>query len=102
MTVVPGAVNGAPYVDQTDFHSVRKALGRTATNLGAAVPFYNPTADLDADGRVNFTDLAHVRKRLYTSAPTTVPAASTPADFDARVRARPLTRGLFSAAPILA
>ena len=47
------------------------------------------------------TDLAHVRKRLYTYAPQTAPAASAVDGGDA-ARARPLTRGLFSAAPILA
>ena len=101
LSIVPGAANLAPYVDQSDYSTVRRALGRTVAAPGTALPFYNVFADFDADGRVNINDLALVRKQLYTYAPQSAPAASA-VDGGEAARARPVTRGLFSAAPILA
>lgn len=101
LTVVPGAANLGPYVDRSDYQTVRKALGRTIANRGTDVPFYHSSADLNADGRVNVTDLALVRSRLYTYAPLTAPQVAATADVGTEARTRPATRSLFSSTSIL-
>jgi hypothetical protein len=101
-TVLPGDYTGDRYVDQRDLLGVRKVLGRSIANLGTEVPFYQTFVDLNADGRINFTDLALVRSRLNTYAPFSAPVLSPTADAGMLGRARPVTRGLFSSAPILA
>ena len=100
-TVLPGAANLGANVNHSDLRTVREALGRTIANPGTAVPYYDAFSDFDADGRVNFADLALVRKQLYTYAPFTSPTAAAGSDVVTTTRARPITRGLFSAAPIL-
>lgn len=101
-TALPGDYTGNRYVDQRDLLGVRKVLGRSIANLGTEVPFYQTFVDLNADGRINFTDLALVRSRLNTYAPFTAPVSSPMADASISSRARPVTRGLFSCGPILA
>jgi hypothetical protein len=99
-TVLPGAANLGLNVNQSDYRTVRGTLGTTVVHPGTTAPFYAANADFNADGRVNFTDLALVRKQLYTYAPFTTPAAAS--GVAATVRTRPVARSLFSAAPILA
>ena len=99
-TVLTGDYTGDRYIDQRDLLGVRKSLGRTIANPGTEVPFYHTFVDFNADGRINFSDMALVRSRLYTYAPFSAPTMVA-ADV-AGARPRPVTRGLFSAGPILA
>lgn len=89
MSVVPGASTLGANVGHTDLQTVRQVLGTSATDSRTTGPFYHASADLNADGRVNFTDLAHVRKRLYTYAPLTAPQVAATADVGSEARTRP-------------
>lgn len=102
MSVVPGASTLGANVGHTDLQTVRQVLGTIATDSRTTGPFYHASADLNADGRVNVIDLAHVRQRLYTYAPLTAPQVAATAEVGSEARTRPATRSRFSSVSVLA
>jgi len=94
--VVPGDAGGGDgIVSPSDFRTVRAKLFSTSENPGTGYASYNPFCDLDGNGRIGVTDLAHVRRRMYDRLPR--PTVSLAPSMSSSV-----TADLFSAVPILA
>jgi hypothetical protein len=100
---LPGDVGGSRTVEAGDVLSVCSSLGTSTDHPGTWPNSYFVQRDVNADGRIDARDLAEVRRRLgdYLSPwqPTAAAVQSAP---PTSPRARPVTRGQFGAAPILA
>jgi hypothetical protein len=94
-----GGMNGR--VDALDFRAVRARETVSISNPGSAPFAYSPYRDLNGDGRINAVDVAEVRKRIGTFLPY-FPSTTATGDTTPSQRVRPMTRGLFSVAAILA
>ena len=94
---LPGDQNRDGHVVAPDLYSVRASVGTSVTHPGVVPTFYSARGDVNADGRINSQDVAEVRRRLGTSLPDWKSAGL----IAPRSRARPVTRGLFSEAPVL-
>ena len=83
---------------------MRRGLGSDLTRIG--IEGYTIDRDTNGDGRVNVVDVMEVRRRFLTTWPNSEPAlvasASASAAPEPAGRARPITRSVFAAAPILA
>jgi hypothetical protein len=89
--VLPGDVTGDCKVDAADY---RAARARVLADAGGARPGargYAPLFDLDGDGRISATDLAHPRRHLFASLAADEPTATPPAAG---------TAGVFGSTPI--
>lgn len=95
--------NGAPYVDNDDINDIRSALHTSLSDRGVGNGSYTIDRDTNGDGRVNVVDVMEVRRRYFTRWPNSEPPLTVSVtDSAALSRARPVTRTLFSVAPVLA
>jgi len=96
MYVVPGNTTGI--VTPRDFYTIRSMMFRSVEEPGTGYGSYSPFKDLDGNGRIGVTDLAHVRRRMYDRLPR---ATASPAPLEPSMSSS-VTADLFSATPILA
>jgi hypothetical protein len=100
---LPGDMGGLPTVQAGDVLSVRNSIGTSTDRPGTWPNSYFLQHDVNADGRIDARDLAEVRRRLGDRLPAWEPtAAAVQSNSSTSPRARPVTRGLFGAPPILA
>jgi hypothetical protein len=99
LSVLPGDATRSGAVNALDLGDVKRRLNTTAGGGGSVVgPGYSPFADVNSDGRINALDLALVKQRLNTRLPA---AGPTPLAVSALLAVDPITRDLFSSAPVL-
>ena len=98
--VFPCNANGGSHIDSGDLRTVRAGLNTSVTHRGVGNGSYTIHRDVNGDGRINAVDVAEVRRRYLTRMPFTEPTAAATASIP--LRPRPVTRGLFSASPVLA
>jgi hypothetical protein len=96
--VVPGSATHNSIVLPRDFYAVRSVILTNADDPGTGYGSYSPFKDLDGNGRIGVTDLAHVRRRMYDRLPR---ATASPAPMEPSMSSS-VTSDLFSAAPIIA
>jgi ELWxxDGT repeat protein len=109
LNVVQGDVDGSGMVLAQDFSAVKKKFFKDTTSAAGndASAGYDPLHDVDGSGDILANDFAEVKKRFFQtfpSEPTAAAAAALPPPATVIApdhRTRPVTRDLFSRAPLL-